>query len=402
MRKIDYWAGKLLCFILGLFSFARYRSATKPSSDAVQNILFVQISEIGSAVLADPAVRHAQANFPRAKVHYLIFEKNREIIEILGSVEKRNIITIRDTGILAFVRDCFCVVHKLRKTPIDLCIDLELFSRFSAIISHLSGAKTISGFHPFGAEGLYRGNLRTHKVSYNPYQHMGQNYFALVESLFRKKEIPGPKTILDMERVKIKRVYPARQEMENIIKKLVKKNRYFDPEKPVVVINPNAGELLPLRRWPIGHYICLIRRMLEEMDLNLVIIGLACEKPYAQTILDAVSHPDLTNIAGETTMKELLSLFNMAALLISNDSGPPNLASLVNTPAIVFFGPETPVLYRPMGENVRVFYSGFSCSPCVSAFNHRKSLCKDNKCLQAISPETVMEAVREMLGRKQD
>ena len=96
-------------------------------------------------------------------------------------------------------------------------------------------------------------------------------------------------------------------------------------------------------------------------------------------------------------LKELIDLFNISRILISNDSGPPRFASLTKISILVFFGPETPILYRSLGLNVKVFYSNFACSPCVSAFNHRQSPCIDNKCLQEIKPEEVFTFVKKTI-----
>jgi hypothetical protein len=63
----------------------------------------------------------------------------------------------------------------------------------------------------------------------------------------------------------------------------------------------------------------------------------------------------------------------------------------------VLFGPETPDLYRPLG-NSKVIYAGLACSPCVSATNHRKSACIDNVCMRAISVEQVLRAVNQVLS----
>ena len=51
---------------------------------------------------------------------------------------------------------------------------------------------------------------------------------------------------------------------------------------------------------------------------------------------------------------------------------------------LVFFGPETPALYRPIADPDRchVLYSHYACSPCVTAFNQRRTECTDNVCLE--------------------
>jgi len=103
---------------------------------------------------------------------------------------------------------------------------------------------------------------------------------------------------------------------------------------------------------------------------------------------------DLTN---KTTLREIIDLFNISDVLVTNDSGPAHFASLTPITNIVFFGPETPKLYGPLGDNCHALYTDFSCSPCVSAFNHRKTTCKDNQCVKAISVNTVYDLVMKNL-----
>jgi ADP-heptose:LPS heptosyltransferase len=91
-------------------------------------------------------------------------------------------------------------------------------------------------------------------------------------------------------------------------------------------------------------------------------------------------------------------IFHFSALLITNDGGPGHFAALTPIPAIIFYGPETPTLYGPLGDNARNIFLNFSCSPCVTAYNHRNSPCDgDNLCLKKISPEEVLTQALEIL-----
>ena len=96
-------------------------------------------------------------------------------------------------------------------------------------------------------------------------------------------------------------------------------------------------------------------------------------------------------------MTELLHLFSIAQVLITNDSGPAHFACLTGVHVIVFFGPELPDRYRPLAESVDVVYSKFSCSPCVSPYNQRLTPCNDNQCLKSINIDAVSELVRRRL-----
>ncbi|MFW6136614.1 MAG: hypothetical protein ACOC5U_00915, partial [Candidatus Aminicenantaceae bacterium] len=57
-------------------------------------------------------------------------------------------------------------------------------------------------------------------------------------------------------------------------------------------------------------------------------------------------------------------------------------------------------LYGPLSPRSRTFYSGYACSPCVSAFNHRLTPCRNNRCLQAVSADQVYREMREWLPEK--
>ena len=76
---------------------------------------------------------------------------------------------------------------------------------------------------------------------------------------------------------------------------------------------------------------------------------------------------------------------------------PAHFAAASGLPTIVLFGPETPNLYRPLGNSIPI-YAGLACSPCVSASNHRKSACDYNVCMRAISVEQVFAAVTDVLA----
>jgi len=95
---------------------------------------------------------------------------------------------------------------------------------------------------------------------------------------------------------------------------------------------------------------------------------------------------------------ELPALYGISEFMITNDSGPGHFSAVTNMKSYVFFGPETPALYGSLG-NTRAIFAGMACSPCVSASNHRKTACADNKCLQVIKPDHVMEIIKKELGK---
>jgi len=388
IRKIDKWLGIPLCRLLSMLYWLR--TIFKPSLKTPvqpENILFVELSEMGSAIIAYSALQRTKELFPNSTLYFLIFNENRESVSITGAIDGGNILTIDCSSFSKFLFSTLSVLKHIRNIPIDTYIDMELFSRATSIISYLSGAHNRIGFYKFHMEGLYRGNFLTHKVSYNPHQHIAYNFFNLVYSLTAPtEEYPKlKKPVKDVPNVP--RITSSDEEKKALFLKLQSINNDFSTNSKSVILNPNTG-ILPIRAWPIENYLELAIRLSEIDNLFIIIMGVGDALYDADKIYAAIPEKmiDLTN---RTTLQEVITLFNICDVLVTNDSGPAHFASMTPITNIVFFGPETPALYGPIGENSIPLYANFGCSPCVSAFNHRKTTCQDNQCVKAITVDKV-------------
>ncbi|MFH0979304.1 MAG: glycosyltransferase family 9 protein [Candidatus Woesearchaeota archaeon] len=397
MRLLDKYIGIPICLILSTLELVR-KPFVSNKGRPIKKILIIQISEMGSTIHAYSSMKLLKSKHPEAKIFYLIFKEMQESIKLLRIIPDENILTIRSSSTAGFIFDTIKTIVKIRMLRIDTTIDLELFARFSNILSYLSEAQKRIGFDAFKMEGLYRGSLLTHRVIYNHTTAISANFLALAKAtLHDQSESPLLKSSVSGWKAEVPKIVSTPREKELIRKRLEKINPSIKNKKHLVLINPNASQLLPLRRWPVENYIELARRLLKNEGTYVVVTGVKAEKAEAQAICKAVDSPRCIDFTGETTLRTLIDLYNVSDLLVSNDSGPPNFASLTTMSTIVLFGPETPLCYKPLGENIKVIYSNFACSPCVSAYNHRKSACKDNKCLQAISVEKVYNAAMNEL-----
>jgi ADP-heptose:LPS heptosyltransferase len=279
---------------------------------------------------------------------------------------------------------------------IDAVIDCELFARISSLFSFLSRAPIKIGFHPYTQEGLYRGNFINRPVLYNPYLHISQQFLNLAYAL-ESNTVPNAKHPPPTERLEPPQIQFSVVENERFDKKL------FDDYPQVrtrrlVLVYPSGG-FLPIRAWPLANYIQLSKVLIEK-GVSIGVIGLPADYSLGQQIVDSVGSEYCFNLAGYTqTVRDLLLLFQHADLLITNDGGPAHLSALVETPTIVFFGPESPGLYGPLLPNTYCFFIRLACSPCLTAYNHRNSPCDgDNQCLKRIGVQDVLGKVWEMLG----
>jgi ADP-heptose:LPS heptosyltransferase len=397
MRRIDFWAGVPLCFLATLL--LRVWRLFRPAVSALpKKVLFVELSEMGSAILADPAMRKIKREAD-AELFFVIFAQNRASLALLGTVPAENIFTLRAGGMLGLVVDTLRFLVWVRRRQIDTVIDLELFSRFTALLTGASGAANRVGFYSFYNEGLYRGELLTHRVLYNPHIHIAKNFVALINALLSPaSEVPYSKTLVpDSEIVLEKADIPesAREEARTVVSRHAAD---FQPSRQkLVLINPNASELLVQRRWPPENYAALIRLVLGADPLALVLItGAPAEREEAGRLTAAVGDERCVNFAGATSFAQLPALYSISHLMVTNDSGPAHFAAVTDLPTFVIFGPETPALYGALGRTTPI-YAGLACSPCVSAANHRKTSCRNNVCLQVITPGQVFNTISSQL-----
>jgi len=315
-------------------------------------------------------------------------------------VPRENVLTIREKSLGTFLADVLQAVRRMHRERIDVVFDLELFTRVTALLTYLSGAPVRVGFHKFRMEGLYRGNLHTHKIQYNFQQHISKSFLSFIDVLrYPDKDWPAmDEAILD-QRLESAAYQASEAGKEQIRKKIRKRFPAFPSSGKIVILNPSAGEI-PIRAWPLENYVQLAQRLLADPDRVVVLMGAGADRETTGRLAVELSNPRCVDLTGETTFEELMDLFCVAEALVTNDSGPAHFASLTPIKNFVFLGPESPYLYGPLGENTHVFYSHFPCSPCLTAFNHRNTSCTDNKCLQVITVEEVWETISRDLSAK--
>jgi ADP-heptose:LPS heptosyltransferase len=165
----------------------------------------------------------------------------------------------------------------------------------------------------------------------------------------------------------------------------------------LVLIYPGGG-ILPIRAWPLESF-CRLSAHLIQDGCCVGIIGLAEDKPLAEKMVSYCNASFCADLTGFTeSVRELMVLFHLAALLITNDGGPGQFAALTPVPVIIFFGPETPALYGPLSPRTVVMDVPLACAPCLTAYNHRNSPCDgDNVCLKLIRVEDVLAKARKVL-----
>jgi ADP-heptose:LPS heptosyltransferase len=400
MRRIDHLAGVPLCAILTpiVYLYDFIRGLFLQQNSTPKKVLFIELSEMGSAILVDPAMRETIRR--GADIYFLIFKSNQVSLDLLQTVPKHQILTIDSSGILSLIKTTFLTLIQIHRLGIDTVIDLELFSRFTALLTGCSGASRRVGYHIFHGEGLWRGDLLTHRVHYNPHIHISKNFLSLVHAAFaNENELPFSKVVIKDEDVQLAQAVVTLEQKNTIAHRIqdVIKAQFPNGASQIILINPNASDLLPQRRWAPERFAELIAAASTKWPhAAFLITGSAQEKSYAQRVLDMSKTAHAFNFAGMVKFGELPTLYHLSNVMVTNDSGPGHFSSVTPLPTVVLFGPETPALYGSLGRSIPIF-AGLACSPCVSAANHRKTPCKNNLCMQAIEVPQVLDAMQQWL-----
>jgi ADP-heptose:LPS heptosyltransferase len=321
----------------------------------------------------------------------LQLKKNQEVSILLGLAQPEHLHALDDSSGLSLLRDILRVSVAMRRLPLDAVVDCELFSRISSLLSYVTGARLRSGFTPHTQEGLYRGSFVNRAIPYNPYQHISQQFLALIDAL--------DSTSMPRNKAAPIRALPADtglkvpfeiSELQAYRSKLLADHPVLARHK-VVLLYPGGG-ILPERAWPLEHYASVARGLIAQGHA-VGVIGLRSDAELAQQLLALTDSSLCVNLTGYTrSIRELLMLFHTASLLITNDGGPGHFATVTPIQTMVFFGPETGKLYGPLGNRNLVLESGIACSPCLSAYNHRLTFCDgDNQCLKRIAPDPVLD-----------
>src|SRR5882724_13228058 len=313
LQRTDLWIGAPLCAILTLLRKI-FESAGPPGPRQVQRILFVKFAEQGSTVLAYPAIRRATGMVGRENVYFVVFQDNRFILDVMEIIPEQNVITISIRNPFALAIGALRAVLRARKIDIDGVIDMEFLTRFSAMLTFLTGAKSRVGFHTFFGEGPYRGDLMTHRLLYNPHLHTSHMFKAMVEALSRDPAVLPTFDFTPSPDQPLARFRPSPSEIAEINALLQRENPRIG-SAPLILLNPNASDLLPLRRWPAPHYVQLARRLLEHYsDLFIAFTGAPSEAVANAQLADKVGSDRVIRLAGKTTLRHLLVLYARSAI----------------------------------------------------------------------------------------
>jgi heptosyltransferase II len=168
-------------------------------------------------------------------------------------------------------------------------------------------------------------------------------------------------------------------------------------QKPLILLGVNPGaEYGPAKRWPAASFAGAADRISQRVDhCAWLLFGTAGDRALCSEIAQGMRGRVL-DLAGRTSLRQLMALLKLCRVLLSNDTGPMHLAAALGTPVVVPFGSTAPELTGPglPGDlRHRLLKSAAPCSPCF-----RRTCPIDFRCMTGITVDRVVSAVLDALG----
>lgn len=359
-----------------------------------EKILVRGVNWIGDAVMTMPALKALRKACPGAQVSLLvkpsvspIFEKDPKIDELILYEE-------RFQGVIGKLK----LAQRLRKKSFSKAI---LFQNAldAALITFLAGIPERIGYDRDG-----RGLLLTKRVPFNGDDrkvHHTHYYLDLLRASGIRADDSQPWIYLPVH------------------ERLTARNKFSELKRPVLGINPGAT-YGSAKRWLPERFAEVACLFMKDTSGSVVIFGGKDEENIAHEIerfvrihqsavsggvkgrrgminqLLPLTEGSLLNLAGRTSLRELISFISECDAFLTNDSGPMHISYAVGTPLVALFGSTDPGLTGPVGEGNIVITHVTSCSPCF------ERTCKndDMRCMYAITSDEVFLAIKDILPDK--
>jgi lipopolysaccharide heptosyltransferase I len=317
----------------------------------INKILIIKPSSLGDIFHSFAAMPLLQKAFPNARFDWFVRPEFKEAIAYCPVKINRTIDFPRTklSKIKSFSKTFIQVRNDLRQEKYDLIIDFQGLMR-SAIFTSLSRSAETAGFaHP--KESL-ASLAYTHKVNIpKDCVHAIDRYIALSEAvtgLKASKQLP---------------CLPQVDEFKDKLELILKKHNISQDDKLLGLI---PGARWESKCWPPEFFSETAAKFLEKHpDYKVLIIGSPGDRAAAEKIIAEASNKNITSIAGDTGIGEMVEAIRRCRFLISNDSGPIHIAAALYKTVFALFGPTDPGRTGPYGGFHYIFQKDLDCIKCL-------------------------------------
>lgn len=303
----------------------------------MKKCLIVGPSWVGDMVMSQGLYRTLKQQYPDARIDVIAPEWCRQILDKMPEVNQSLIMPIGH-GEFA-LKKRYHIGKQLRESSYDYAYILPNSFK-SALIPFFAKIPNRIGW-----KGEMRYGLLTdcRKLDKNAFPRMIERYKALAydsKKVTSAKDFPEPF------------LYPKLSVTAEEIR-LVFSTFNLDESKSYIGICPGA-EFGPAKCWPDYHYAELSKLLIAE-GKTIIIFGSAKDKLIAEQIENSVQNKlSCINLAGNTTLTQVVGLMAGCETIITNDTGLMHIAASIDKPLIALYGPTSPDFTPPLSDKAIV------------------------------------------------
>jgi heptosyltransferase-2 len=163
---------------------------------------------------------------------------------------------------------------------------------------------------------------------------------------------------------------------------------------PILVLAPGAA-YGPAKQWGPERFAAVGAHRARTHGVRLAVVGAGADASAAGETarIAAAAGARVANLAGATSLPELVGILHASIAVVSNDSGVMHLAAALGRPTVGVFGSTSPVWTASAAPHVANLYAEYPCSPCF-----RRTCPIGYGCLRSIEAEQGVVALERLLG----
>jgi heptosyltransferase I len=279
------------------------------TKDNPESICIIRLSAIGDCCHTLPVVRTLQKAFPATPVTWIIGKTEHSLLAGADGIE-----------FIAFdkargLRGIMDVRRQLKGRHFPVLLHMHASMRANLISANVSAQRRI-GFDKARARD-YQWLFTTERLPPTVEQHVMDGLFEFSERL----------GVTDRELRWDIPIAAADREFAQTLK---------TSGQPLIAISPCTSQRFRnYRNWSVDNYQRLIQHLQETYSAHVVLTGANTdtEQEYARALQES-ARGTITNLVGQTSLKRLLAVLEVADLTICPDSGPAHMSAAVGTPVV--------------------------------------------------------------------
>ncbi len=286
----------------------------------IKSICIVRLSALGDVLMLVPLVRTLQANFPAAKLTWVISRPAFDLVEGMDGIEF--VVIEKPRSLMDYWR----FKQQMRGRQFDVLLATQASFRANLLYACIRAKRKI-GYDSARAQDGH--GWFVHETITPGHDHTLDGFLRFADQLgVAEKQIRWDLPIQDADFAWARTHLPG--------------------TRPVCLVNPAASK--PERSWAADRYIDVIKYMQSRWHATVILVGGpgAHDRALGDAILEQVEVMDLI---GKTRPKQLLALISLADLLLCPDTGPSHMGAAVGTQVVALHAVTNvnvsgPYLYR--------------------------------------------------------